>query len=267
MYTYKLVLSYIGTAFSGWQIQPNSSTIQKSLNDALKILLKTPTKTIGSSRTDAGVHALCQVAHFKTECKIDCVVFKKALNALLPKTITVESVEEMQETFHALASAKAKKYCYYLHVGNPLPFLEPFVCQINFLDLELLEQSVKYFVGTYDFTTFANVSKDRLETNKTRTIYSIEIEQHHPLYSMTFLGNGFLFKMVRNIVGTLLAVQQNKIKKEDIPTLFEAKDRKRAPMGAKAKGLFLQHVYYSDKIDSKEEKNNTFLSFAKGLAS
>ncbi|NGX31744.1 MAG: tRNA pseudouridine synthase A [Chlamydiae bacterium] len=266
MYTYKLTLSYIGTAFCGWQIQPNSPTIQEKLQDALKILLKTSTKVIGSGRTDAGVHAIAQVAHFNTEQKLDIYTCKKALNSLLPKEIRITDICLVDDTFHALKSACAKMYVYHLHLGSPLPFLEPFVYSVPKLDIPLLEKSAKYFIGTHDFTTFTN--KPCKNKDHTRTLYALDVVQQNSLVSLHFLGNGFLYKMVRNITGTLLAIQQGKLTVEDIPQLFEKKDRTHAPMPANAKGLFLKQVFYDEiptKISSNELKMDTFSLFSNTL--
>lgn len=246
---YRLKISYEGTEFSGWQIQPNSLSIQELIENALGKILKQTPRVVGSGRTDAGVHALGQEAHFTHSSDIDCQRVFRALNAILPGAVRILSLMPVQDHFHAQYSALSKEYHYHLWLE---PALDPFkrhyrhhVCFPDF-SLDRLQAASAYFLGTHDFATFANVGGPCKST--VRTLFRLDTIQEEGGVRLEFEGNGFLYKMVRNIVGTLIEVARGKRDLEQIPTLFKAKDRRLGAMAAPARGLFLMRVRYPEEF-------------------
>lgn len=247
MNKYKLTIAYDGTAYSGWQIQNNAVSIQSLLEEALATILRTPTPVAASGRTDAGVHARAQVAHFTSEIAPDLKRLHLSLNGILPDDIRVLSVEEASPDFHARYSAVSKEYHYHLHLERTTdPFKRLYAYHdYSPLDLEKMKEAALCFVGTHDFTSFANeASKGSAAKNPVRTITRLDICHEPGGIRLEFEGTGFLYKMVRNITGTLLDVARGKITVESIPKLFEAKDRSLAPPAAPSRGLFLVKVNY-----------------------
>lgn len=245
-HNWRLELMYDGTEYSGWQIQPHAHSIQQVLQQAIHTILREKVTLIGSGRTDAGVHALGQVAHFKTIRPIPLTFFR-SLNGMLPKDIRLISVQEAPLTFHAQLSAKAKIYHYHI-VTTPIvpPFIRLYVHHHPTpIDLDSFHKAACCFVGTHDFTTFANAaSEGSAAKNPIKTIYRLDILPTEHGLRCEFEGNGFLYKMVRNIVGTLLDVGKGKMAVADIDGLFKARDRRKAPRAAPAQGLFLVRVVY-----------------------
>ncbi len=244
MKKYKLLLAYDGTDFGGWQIQPNTPSIQEHLQKALGTILREDVHVAGSGRTDAGVHAHGQVAHFQTTQSFIPSRLHYSLNGLLPKTIRVLEIEEVSLDFHARFSAKKKIYHYNLSTGpTKSPFNRLYRTHISHkLHSEAMELGAKYFIGTHDFTSFAN--QGGTQTDPIKTIYSLNVISAPDQIRLEFVGSGFLYKMVRNIVGTLLDVAYLKLRPEDIPTILEKKDRKHASGAAPPEGLFLMQVIY-----------------------
>lgn len=244
---YKLVVAYDGTQYGGWQVQANSLSIQTLIQRALETLLRVPTDLTGSGRTDAGVHALAQVAHFSAPQELDLRRTLHSLNALLPRDIRIQSIEAVEESFHARYSAVGKIYHYHLRL-DPVasPFEHLYTTHVlHKVDLDLLRQACALFVGTHDFSSFANdADRGSASKNPVRTIRRIDVISQPGGVRMEFEGNGFLYKMVRNIVGTLLDVTNQKLSLEEIPRIFEAKDRRRAGQAAPPQGLFLVEVLY-----------------------
>ncbi len=247
MNKYKLTIAYDGTAYSGWQIQNNAVSIQSLLEKALATILRAPTPVFASGRTDAGVHAKAQVAHFTSEVAPDLKRLHLSLNGILPDDIRILSVEKASPDFHARYSAVSKEYHYHLHLERATdPFKRLYAYHdYSPLDLEKMKEAAKYFIGTHDFTTFANeASKGSAAKNPVRTITRLDICHEPGGIRLEFEGDGFLYKMVRNITGTLLDIARGKIRIESIPQLFEAKDRSLAPPAAPSRGLFLVKVNY-----------------------
>jgi len=248
MKRYRIALAYEGTYFSGWQKQPNGLSIQTLVEKALTTILRTPAYLTASGRTDRGVHALEQIAHFTVPITIDTARLIYSANALLPKDIRLLECIEVDLSFHARYSALSKEYHYYL---ISLPHLSPF--RRNFalhfpysLDLSLMRSATLHFVGTRDFTSFANeAARGSAAKNAVRTLKRIDLFEEEEGIRLEFEGDGFLYKMVRNIVGTLLEVGRHKLSLEEIPSIFRAKDRRRAPNAAPPQGLFLVKVYYT----------------------
>lgn len=247
MNSYKLIIAYDGTNYGGWQIQPNTVSIQELLQKAIHTYTKEQVSVIGSGRTDAGVHALGQVAHFRCEAEFDPGKLLNALNGILPVDIRIISVESVERTFHAQRSAKGKIYHYHLTFT---PFVMPkerlYTAHVRRpIDLSLLRQAAAKFVGTHDFTSFANkASEGAAAKNAVRTITRLDVIETEHGVRLEFEGTGFLYKMVRNIVGMLLAVASGKRKLEEIEPLFAAKDRRLSPLAAAPQGLFLVRVFY-----------------------
>ncbi len=246
---YKLLLSYDGTNYSGWQVQPNASSIQTHLQKALSTILRTPISISGSGRTDSGVHALGQVAHFTHSTPIIPRELQHSLNGLLPQDIRVLSIEKVTEDFHARYSATGKLYLYHLHT-SPDPFKRLYSYLLPFsINIGLLKKAAALFVGTHDFTSFSNEAHlGSASRNPVRTIKRLDIVEKENAITLEFEGDGFLYKMVRNISGTLLDVARGKIPVDEIPKILKAKDRREAGTTAPAHGLFLAEVFYPRKV-------------------
>ena len=247
MITYKLHIAYDGTNYHGWQIQPNGISIQELIQEAVHTLIQEKVHVIGSGRTDQGVHALDQVAHFRCMEAHDTTRLFKGLNGILPKDIRILSVTECPNSFHAQQSATGKEYHYKLALG---PIVMP--CERLYrwhvpykIDLLLLKEAASQFVGTHDFRSFANSAHTGAAgKNSVRTITHLDVVVEGEGVTLIFKGNGFLYKMVRNIVGMLINVASGKRSITDIAALLAAKDRRMAPMASPPHGLFLVKVSY-----------------------
>lgn len=246
-HNFKLTIAYDGTAYSGWQVQPNGPTIQEILQDKIAIVLRHEVKVIGSGRTDAGVHAMGQVAHFHFPDPIDLHRLQGSLNALLPTDIRVYEIIEVPLDFHAQYSATGKIYHFHLHlasVSDPFNYLYRWHVREK-IDLGLLEAAAKLFIGTHDFTSFANEAHAGCAAHDpVRTLHRLDIVAQPGGVRLEFEGDGFLYKMVRNITGTLLEVAAGKRPVEEIKAIFAAKDRRKAGQAAPSQGLFLMQVHY-----------------------
>lgn len=246
-HNYKLTLAYDGTAYCGWQIQPNGVSIQEVLQKNITILTKQPVHVIGSGRTDAGVHALGQVANFYAEFPLELNRFQYSLNSLLPNDIRANSIEEVSLDFHARYSATVKTYHYHLHLGKIQdPFQRLYSTHIYIpIDTARLKNAARLFIGTHDFSSFANEAhKGSAAHDPIRTLYRLDVIENDQNVRLEFEGDGFLYKMVRNIVGLLLEVASGKRPIEDVTAILAAKDRRAAGQAAPAHGLFLIRVDY-----------------------
>ena len=242
---YKLTVAYDGTDYSGWQVQENAPAIQPLIQKALQTVLRHPVDLTGSGRTDAGVHAQGQSAHFDTHSSIDRHRLRFSLNALLPPDIRILEVEPVADLFHARYSASSKIYHYHLHL-DPIsdPFTRLYRHQVfGPCDLVQLQRGAKEFLGTRDFISFAN-TKETPQIDALRTLYRLDTVEQKGGIRLEFEGDGFLYKMVRNITGTLLDVAAGKLHASQIPAIFEARDRRKASFAAPAQGLFLVQVIY-----------------------
>lgn len=248
MYCYKITLAYEGTYYSGWQIQPNAPSIQQHLQEALGVLLGgLHTPVIGSGRTDAGVHALNQVAHFKTGQFFTPNRLLLALNGLLPRDIRIKRVEPVPLEFHSQYSAISKEYHYHLYLERVMdPFRRLYSWHVlRKIEQPLLKEGTLLFIGTHDFTSFANEGHEgSASRDAVRTIYRLDICPEEGGLRLEFEGDGFLYKMVRNIVGTLIDVASRRVSLEDVRKMMEAKDRRKAGQAAPPQGLFLVRVGY-----------------------
>ena len=238
----KLTIAYDGTNYCGWQIQPNGMTVEEVLNRALKKLTGEDILVIGASRTDSGVHALGNVAVFDTETTIPAERIAMALNQRLPEDIVIIKSEEVPPDFHPRYRDCSKTYEY--HIMNtqiPIPTQRLTNYFVSYpLDLNKMRQAASYLVGEHDFASFCNVRTDVAST--VRTIYSLDILQEGEMITIRITGNGFLYNMVRIIVGTLIRVGRGFYEPERVKEILEEKDRKAAGVTAPAHGLTLVSI-------------------------
>jgi tRNA pseudouridine38-40 synthase len=230
----KLTLSYDGTDFSGWQVQPDAPTIQGTLASAIGRLTGEIVLPQGSGRTDAGVHALAQVATFLTSSSVPAQNFAKALNDILPASIRILDVADMPDGFHARKSARAKTYRYRIY-REPIcsPFLARYVWHFPYpLDEAEMSKSAALVEGEHDFTSFAAVDPERgtenSEVSNVRAIFSSVFQRQGEDLIYTVRGSGFLHHMVRNLVGTFILVGKGTLRLSDIRRILEARDRSAA---------------------------------------
>ena len=245
---YLIKFSYDGTAYCGYQSQPGLDTIQDKLEEALKKINNGKKTSITSTgRTDKGVHALCQYGHADIDVDITEHKLKRALNSNLPDDIHVIETKIVRDDFHARYNVKSKEYKYYINVGEYNPLERNYVFQYNYaLNMEKMKEAINVFIGTHDFRAFVTDNKEK--ENCIRTITTADIEQQGEKIIITFKGNGFLRYQVRNMVGILIRVGENKISKEDVEKILKSKDRTTSGKTAPAVGLYLTEVTYNDKI-------------------
>ena len=245
----KLTIAYDGAPFSGWQIQPNGETIQELIENALTEIAKEPIRLHGSGRTDTGVHALGQVAHFDAPDHLTMNPFNwvPALNTKLPAAIRILECEEVPDDFHARFSAKSKTYTYHLCLQ---PILPPFLAKRAWhlprqLNPEDLSEALSGFLGEHDFRAFAaNRGNETEDTDYVRTITRSDFEQIDGDYLLTFTGNGFLYKMVRLLTGAAVQAAQGYLRQDDLYGLVNSPTDKKSPLCAPADGLTLLQVDY-----------------------
>ena len=240
----KLTLEYDGTNYLGWQRQKVGITLQETLEEAIKLLTKEEIEVTGSSRTDAGVHAKGFVANFKTNSKIPSEKFREAINYKLPDDIVILKSEEVEEEFHSRYNAIGKTYSYsILNREVPSAIDRNYLYHVKRkLDLESMKEACQYFIGTHDFSAF-KTSGSSVKTT-VRTITELYIEENSDIIKIYVTGDGFLYNMVRIIVGTLIMVGSNKIKPLEIKDIIASKEREKAGICVPARGLVLEKVYY-----------------------
>ena len=239
-----LTLRYNGTDFHGWQIQPNSATIQQELCNAFKRISGKDENIIGCSRTDSGVHANMFCCNVRTECTVSCEKIPDALNFYLPPQIAVYDCKEVDYDFHARYDCKGKEYVYLIYNGKHRnPFYENKAMFYPFtIDAEMLNNEAKDFIGVHDFSAFCSAGTD--VEDKTREIFDCSVSRNEDLIEIRVRGNGFLYNMVRIMVGTLLDIQRGKIEKGSISGIIESGNRDNAGVTAIAHGLYLNKVFY-----------------------
>lgn len=240
----KLVIEYDGTNYSGWQNQENAITIQEVIEKSIALVTDEEVRLIGSGRTDKGVHAFGQVANFLTNSSIPGEKFKTVLNNLLPEDIAIVDSMEVDMNFHSRFSATKKRYRYVIYNGKlPSPIYRNYSLYHKYdLDIERMKRASEYLIGEYDFESFMN--KGSIVKDTIRTIYEINIFRQGEFIEITIEGNSFLKYMVRNIVGTLITIGNNRMDPDNIINILEAKNRAAAGKTAAACGLFLEKVYY-----------------------
>lgn len=239
----KITVQYNGANYCGWQEQPNSPGIQGNIEYAIKEITGEKVKINGSGRTDAGVHALGQVANFKIESQIPVNRIPDALNSKLPKDISIIDAEEVEDEFHARYSAKGKIYKYLVYNSRYRnPILKDISYQVKYdLDFEKMKKEAESLIGTYDFCGFMSSGSSVKDT--VRTIKSVKIEKQDDLIVFEFEGNGFLYNMVRILSGTLIDIGRGRIT-ESLEDIIKSQDRSKAGHTAPGHALFLKKVFY-----------------------
>ena len=239
--------SYDGSKYSGYQKQNGFKTVQGELEKALKKINSNKSVSISASgRTDAGVHAYNQKAHFDLEKILPCSQLRQSLNSLIPDDIYIKSICEVDCNFHARFNVKAKEYIYKINMGVYNPIEKDYIYQYNKrLDIPEMERALKYLEGTHNFKSF--VKCDAEKDNYTRTIVQTSLirdTKNVNIIIISILGTGFMRYMVRNIVGMLIEIGEGKRKSEDMITILDALDRTKSGICAPACGLYLKDVYY-----------------------
>ena len=243
----KVTAAYRGTEYHGFQRQSNAVTVQETLEKHLSKVLNEPVTVIGCSRTDTGVHANNFCFNVKTNSSIRCQGFIRGVNGELPEDISILDCEDAPPDFHARYDCKGKEYVYKIHCSESK---NPFAADLMLhyrrpLDIGAMRAAAEHFVGEHDFASFCadctNVS------STVRNVYSFEIENSGNSVIMLVKGNGFLYNMIRIMVGTLLEVSEKKIFPDDIPRIIAAKDRLKAGRTAMAHGLYLNRDFYDEK--------------------
>jgi len=240
----KLIIEYDGTGYGGWQKQKNAHTIQQEIEDGIRKLTGEQVALIGSGRTDSGVHARGQVANFMTNSNLPPERFSYALNSVLPEDIRVLSSQEVDYKFHARYSAKGKRYRYsmIIHPHGTAIGRNYYYHLRHKLDIDAMKRATQYLIGTHDFKAFQASGSSVKDT--IRRIDLAELTWEEPYLYFDIAGNGFLYNMVRIIVGTLILIGQNKIEYKMMDDIIKSKDRQMAGPTAPAHGLCLEEVYY-----------------------
>ncbi len=237
---YKLTIQYDGTNYAGWQIQKNAVTIQQKITDSINVIIKDKVNLIGSGRTDTGVHALGQVANFRSQNEIDLYRFKHSLNSILPFDISIIDIQKVDPEFHARFDARKRSYIYLFSKFKSPFFLKYSFFYHNKLDCNLLNNLSNNFLGKKDFTSFARKNSDT--DNKFCNIYEVRWKETKGLVIFKIEADRFLHGMVRTIIGTLLRAANGT--QNYIENIFSLKDREAAGEAVPANGLFLYKVKY-----------------------
>lgn len=244
---YLITFSYDGSKFKGYQKQPGLKTVQTDIEKALKKINSNKLVTIhASGRTDALVHAMNQKAHFDLNINISEEKLRKSLNSLTSEYIYIKKLEKVSDDFHARFNVRAKEYIYKINMGEYNPIEKDYIYQYNKrLDLAEMERALKYLEGEHDFKSFSKSDEEKedfvrtiVQTNLVRNMKDVN------QFYLSFVGTGFLRYQVRNMVGVLIEIGEGKRKSEDILTIIEAKDRRKAGITANPEGLYLKDVYY-----------------------
>lgn len=245
---YFLYFSYDGTAYHGWQVQPNADTVQQKLNEALSILLRENVETVGAGRTDTGVHASAMVAHFDTDVVFENATLVDKLNRLLPQDISVSKIQKVAGDAHARFDATARTYHYHVYTGKQ-PFLRHYATRLYYTpNYDLMNQAAQALLQFTDFTSFSKLHSDA-KTNICHIEYArwVEVGPNH--WRFEIKADRFLRNMVRAIVGTLLEVGRSKLTIDDFVKVIESKSRNSAGESVPAKGLSLVGVDYPSYLD------------------
>lgn len=237
------IVEYLGTSYHGWQKQINANSVQEEIEKVLSQILNTEINIYGSGRTDAGVHAKGQTFHFEVNKEVDLAKLLYASNMLLPNDIHIKEMKEVDSDFHARYSAKKKVYEYLINRGDKNPFIFGRTLYYPYpFDINIFKDCLKLFVGKHNFQDFT--SKEEDEDNFIREIYSIDVKEDNDIISVKLIGNGFMRYMIRDIIGTSLAVSTNK---EDINYIYkhlDSKNREIVSYKASSEGLYLIDVIY-----------------------
>ena len=242
----KAIVSYDGSNYCGWQLQPNGFSIQEAIEMTLGKIQKIATHIEGSGRTDARVHSMGQVFHFDTQLRMTEEQWQKAINSNLPSDIRVDKVEFVSDSFHSRYDAKWKHYCYRINVGPYDLFNRHYELQLcKKLNVDLMKECCRLFIGTHDFTAFNGNSLEEMP-NQVRTVYDLYIEEENNILSIHFYGEGFLRYMVRMLTQTLIEVGKERISVEQVRQILVQAEKETAPFNASAVGLYLMKVGYQN---------------------
>ena len=240
---YLMTFSYDGSNFYGYQKQKNKRTVQEEIE---KVLSKINNKKIvisASGRTDALVHAINQKAHFDSEKEFNLDRLKHSINKMLPNDIYIKKIEQVSDDFHARFNVVKKEYKYLLNVGEYDPLTRNYVFQYNWnLNIDKMKEALVYFKGEHNFKSVTKTIKE--EKDYTRTIYDIKLSKKGDIITISFVGSGFMRYMVRNMMGLLIAVGEEKIEPSDVKAILDKEDRVFAKKTAPPEGLYLSNVYY-----------------------
>ena len=248
----KMICSYDGSAYRGWQRQSNARSIQAVIEEALSKMHKHPVSITASGRTDAYVHAIGQVFHFDSEKELDEFHWCAALNSMLPKDIRIQKAELTDSHFHARFSAIAKRYEYLITDRIHDPFVQKYMAlEKERLDVAYMRECAQLFLGTHDFTSFTSAKIDARKP-RIKTIYGLDIKEEDGFLRMSFIGNGFLRYMVRMLAQTLIEAGKHRLRKEEIRRMLESKDKQACRYKASPQGLYLVWVSYGGKEDESE---------------
>jgi len=242
-----LRIMFDGSRYHGWQIQKSDVTVAGTLESVLSRLCEHPVKVTGCGRTDAGVHAECYCANFRTSSGIPIDRFPLAVNSLLPGDIAVQSALEVPDDFDAILSCTKKEYTYRIfnsRIRNPFYSGRAYFYP-QALNIEAMRAAAKYFVGTHDFAAVRSVGTETKTT--VRTVFWYEVEENGDFLELRACANGFLYNMARAMAGTLLYVSEGKISARDLPALLEAKDRRLTGPTAPPEGLYMTRIWYDDE--------------------
>lgn len=240
---YFITLSYDGTNYHGWQVQPNADSVQARLNDALSKLLAAETECVGAGRTDAGVHASMMVAHFDTDRELECENFAFRLNRIVPKDIAVQKVERVADEMHARFSATSRTYHYYVYTRKN-PYRRHYATQLHFSpDYDAMNEAAKELLRVEDFTSFSKVNNDQ-KTNICDVTRAQWVQVEDDMWRFEITANRFLRNMVRAVVGTLLEVGRGRMTKDEFCRVISQKDRCSAGESVPGNALFLVDIKY-----------------------
>lgn len=245
MNNYKMIIQYDGGRYRGWQRLGNGdSSIQGKIENVLTEMAGEEVQIIGCSRTDAGVHAMEQIANFKIKTSMSGLQIKAYLNKYLPNDISVLHLETVPDRFHARYNAKDKTYLYKIwNEEHTNPFMRKYSMHVDQkLDISKMKEAASHFLGSHDFTAYSNAKSKK--KSMVREIYAISIEKENGFLHIRVRGDGFLYNMVRKIVGTLIEVGLNTIKPDQIPAIIESKERVQTGLMAEAAGLYLEKVEF-----------------------
>ncbi|WP_438350292.1 tRNA pseudouridine(38-40) synthase TruA [Paenibacillus sp. FA6] len=245
MNNYKLTIQYDGGRYKGWQrLGDNENTVQGKIEKAISEMIGRPIEIIGSSRTDAGVHALAQVANFKMSENMTESKMMSILNSYLPQDISIREVILVDDRFHARYHAKDKTYLYKIwNEAYSHPFMRKYSMHVRKkLDIEKMKRACQYFIGEHDFTAYSNAKSNK--KTMVREIYSLELEEVAGFLELRVSGNGFLYNMVRKMIGTLIEIGLGEIEAEELPTILLSKERVQTGGMADASGLYLEKINF-----------------------
>jgi len=244
---YFITLSYDGTRYHGWQVQPHDLSVQEELQRALSLLLRADIQVTGAGRTDTGVHATMMVAHFDTDRELDGRQLAYKLNKLLPQDIAIQKIEPVSDELHARFSATARTYHYYIHTAKD-PFVRNYSCELHYaLDFDRMNEAAQHLFEYTDFTSFSKLHTD-VKTNNCRIMKAEWVRQADGTWMFEVQADRFLRNMVRAIVGTLVDVGRGKISVQDFCDIIEKKDRCSAGQSMPGIALFLAGITYPEDI-------------------